>query len=83
MPIAKNTWILVVFIVCGLVIGSVLNTLLSGRVPHFFTESVQVGIDPPMYLDLNFFKMEFGFLFELNLLGIIGLLLSVLLFRKL
>jgi len=83
VSIPKNTWTLLIFIICGLVIGSVLNTLLMGRVPHFVTESVSVGIDPPLRLDLNFFKMEFGFLFELNLLGIIGLFLSVLLFRKL
>lgn len=83
MAIPKNAWTLTIFIVCGLIIGSVINSLITGHVPHSLTRSVAVSVDPPMNLDLRFFRMEFGFIFELNLLSIMGMVLSVLLFRKL
>ena len=82
MAIPKNVWTLLIFITCGLLMGSVVNALLVGKVPHSFTNSVSVGIDPPFTMDLSFFRMDFGFLFQLNFLSLLGMLLSILLFKK-
>ncbi len=85
-----STLILVVF--TGILIGSYLNSIVEmlpvgeNVVKTFFTYSIPFGIgdfvhNKPVLIDLNAIKFQFGFMFRFSLLSIIGIFVSLYLFR--
>ena len=78
----KTNALLALILVVGALIGSVLNQLLIGRVPDSLTNTVSVGLDPA-HLNLLVFQLDFGFQFELSFCTILGLVVALLVFRKL
>lgn len=79
----KTNALMVLILVVGAIIGSVVNELLVGHAPAFLTQTVSVGLSPPAHLDLLVFQLDVGFLLELSFCSIIGLVLAILIFRKL
>ena len=79
----KNIWVLLVFILSGLVIGGLLGRLASG-VPWLWWLSYaqEFGLESPIVLDLSVVKLTFGLMFEINIASIIGMLLAVLIYKK-
>lgn len=77
----KHNIILWIFIIAaGSIIGNIIGDALSGLIPALkLSESLSFG---PAVLDLSFFSLTFGFDFNLNLAGIIGIITVVLIFRK-
>jgi hypothetical protein len=77
-----------VAIVAGLVIGSLLGELL-GQIVHvgwaqdLLTRGPMVGLTNPATLDLRLLSVTFGIVFKVNLVGVIGILLAVVVFRRL
>jgi hypothetical protein len=85
-----STLILVVFV--GILIGSYLNSIVAmlpvgdNVVKTFFTLSIPFGIgdfvhNKPILIDLNAIKFQFGFMFRFSLLSVIGVFVSLYLFR--
>jgi Domain of unknown function (DUF4321) len=83
---------LIFFIVIGIIIGSFLNSfveMLPGGpnvVKTFFTYPVLFGIgdfvnDKPVLIDLAAIKFQIGFQIKISLLSIIGLIVSLYMFR--
>lgn len=94
MPLLKekrvSTLVLVVFV--GILIGSYLNSIVEmlplgeNVVKTFFTASIPIGIgdfvhNKPILIDLIAIKIQLGFMFEFSLLSIIGLIISLYIFR--
>ncbi len=79
----KSVWILIVFILSGLVIGGLLGKLASS-VPWLWWLSYeqQFGLENPLVLDLSIFKLTFGLVFKINVASIIGMLLAIFSYRK-
>lgn len=79
----KNIWVLLVFMLSGLVIGGLLGKLASG-VPWLWWLSYaqEFGLQNPVILDLNVIKLTFGLMFEINIASIIGMLLAVFVYKK-
>lgn len=79
----KNIWVLLVFMLSGLVIGGLLGKLASG-VPWLWWLSYaqEFGLQNPVVLDLNVIKLTFGLMFEINIASIIGMLLAVFVYKK-
>ena len=79
----KNIWILLIFVLSGLVIGGLLGEL-AGKIDFLwwlgYGESF--GLTSPLELDLNIMKITFAFSFKINIASIIGLLLSVFVYNK-
>ena len=79
----KNFWILLIFILSGLVVGGLLGE---------FTKNVDwlwwlaygesFGIENPVTIDLNIIKISFGFMFKINIASIIGMALAIGIYRK-
>ena len=72
--------ILVLILFLGILIGSALGELIGyilpdGVVKDFFLISVDAGIKPTT-IDLNLIKFTLGFTFKLNVLGIVGVIIS-------
>ncbi len=79
----KNVWVLLVFILSGLVIGGLLGKLASS-VPWLWWLSFEqeFGLDTPLVLDLNILKLTFALVFKINVASIIGMLLAIFIYKK-
>ena len=79
----KNIWVLLVFILSGLVIGGLLGRLASGT-PGLWWLSYeqQFGLESPIILDLNILKLTFGLILKINVASIIGMILSIFIYKK-
>ena len=79
----KNIWVLLVFILSGLVIGGLLGRLASS-VPWLWWLSFEqeFGLESPIVLDLSILKLTFGLMFKINVASIIGMILAVFIYKK-
>lgn len=79
----KNIWVLLVFILSGLVIGGLLGRLASS-VPWLWWLSFEqeFGLENPLVLDLSILKLTFGLMFKINVASIIGMILAVFIYKK-
>jgi C4-dicarboxylate transporter len=78
----KNAWILVLFILIGLLAGSLAaNSLKSVQAIDFLTKTSPIIWSPAA--DLLVLSYDFTFRLDVSLLSIIGVLIAVWLYRKL
>ena len=79
----KNIWILIVFILSGLVVGGLLGRLASS-VPWLWWLSYEqeFGLNNPLVLDLSILKLTFGLVFNINVASIIGMILAIFNYKK-
>ena len=79
----KNIWILLVFILSGLVIGGLLGEFAS-KVPALWwlAYGQTFGLSEPLKLDLSIMEITFGLLFRINISSIIGMAVSIFIYRK-
>lgn len=79
----KNIWILLVFLLAGLVIGGLLGKFASG-VPWLWWLSYEqsFGLESPIILDLNVLKLTFGLIVNINVASIIGMVIAVFIYKK-
>lgn len=79
----KNIWILMIFILSGLVVGGLLGDL-AGKVDFLwwlgYGESF--GLTSPLELDLSIIKITFALAFKINISSIIGLVLAIFIYKK-
>lgn len=79
----KSTWIVLLFIFAGLVIGGLLGEVAS-QVDwlSWLAYGQTFGIQNPFVLDLNVMSLTFAFSLHINIASIIGLAISIFLYRK-
>lgn len=79
----KNIWILLVFLLAGLVLGGLLGELAS-RVDFLWWLSYgeNFGLTSPIELDLNVIILTFGLSFKMNVASIIGMAIAIFVYRK-
>jgi hypothetical protein len=87
----RNFWTLVLVVIVGILIGSYLTSTLVGLVhggnnvvKTFFTYnfiSVGLGFPSPLSIDLSAIKFQIGFQLKFNALSIIGIFVSLYIFR--
>lgn len=79
----KSFWILLVFILSGLVIGGLLGKL-AGNVPWLWWLGYEqgFGLENPIILDLNVLRITFGFAVKINIASIIGMILAIFIYKK-
>lgn len=79
----KNIWILLLFILSGLVVGGLLGEVAS-KVDFLwwlgYGESF--GLTSPLELDLNIVKITFGLVFKINIASIIGMIIAIFIYKK-
>lgn len=79
----KSTWILIIFILCGLVIGGLIGQLTQGiSWLSWLSYGQTFGISNPVVLDLGVVKLTLGLMFNINISSIIGIILSIFIYRK-
>ena len=79
----KNIWILLVFILSGLVVGGLIGELAS-RVNWlwFLSYGQSFGLESPIVLDLSVVKITFGLMFKISISSIIGMILAIFIYKK-
>ncbi len=79
----KNIWILLIFILSGLVVGGLLGELAS-RVNWLWwlSYSQSFGLQNPITLDLNVLSITFAMMFKISISSIIGMVLAIFIYKK-
>ncbi len=79
----KNIWILIVFLLAGLVIGGLLgNIAKSVDFLWWLSYGEQFGLTTPLTLDLSVISLTFGLTFSINIASIIGMAVAIFIYRK-
>lgn len=79
----KNIWLLMVFLLSGLVFGGLLGQLASSvDWLWWLAYGMDFGLENPLILDLKVLKITFGIVFNINIASIIGMTIAVFLYRK-
>ena len=83
MTINKNFWLLLIFILSGIVIGGLLGELAT-QVSYlgWLAYGMDFGTTNPFTLDMGLLNLTFGLTFKMNIASIIGLLIAVFIYRK-
>ena len=79
----KNIWLLLVFILSGLVIGGLLGEL-SKNVNWLWWLSYgdEFGLTTPITLDLSVLKLQFGLTLKISIASIIGMAMAIFIYRR-
>ena len=79
----KNIWILLIFILSGLVVGGLLGELAS-RVNWLWwlSYSQSFGLQNPITLDLSVLSITFAMMFKISISSIIGMVLAIFIYKK-
>ena len=79
----KNIWLLLVFILSGLVIGGLLGEL-SKNVDWLWWLSYgrEFGLTSPLTLDLSVLKIQFGLTIKISIASIIGMAIAIFIYRR-
>ncbi|MDO5555779.1 MAG: DUF4321 domain-containing protein [Clostridia bacterium] len=79
----KNIWILIIFLLSGLVIGGLLGEFAS-KVNWLWWLSYgqSFGLATPIELDLSVIIITFGLMFKINIASIIGMAIAIFIYRK-
>ena len=79
----KNIWLLLVFLLAGLVVGGLLGKLASNvSWLWWLSYEQEFGLQSPIVLDLNILKLTFGLVFKINIASIIGMILAIFIYKK-
>lgn len=79
----KSAWILIVFILAGIVIGGLLGDFASGSSGLWWLAyGQQFGLNEPLSVDLSIIKFSFSLMIKLNISSIVGMILAIFIYRK-
>ena len=81
---SKNKWALFIMLAAGIVAGGFLGMFL-GNLPYmeWLNLGADFGIDPPFALNLGLIAVSVGFNVKFTIAGVIGMLITALLYKKL
>ncbi len=77
----RDGLMLFLYLLIGAVVGSILGEVLGTMLP-FLQKGIVFGLMPPAELDLWFMDIVFGFRFQLNLAGALGLIAALFVYRR-
>lgn len=79
----KNIWILLIFILSGIVIGGLLGEIASKvDILWWLNYGQEFGMSEPFTLDLSIMKISFSLMFKITVASIIGIAISIFVYRK-
>lgn len=76
-----NIFLLLIFLLIGLIFGGIIGDYLSQYI-EILNYSKSIGISD-FKMDLSIISLTFGFKMNLSLASVLGLFLSIILYRKL
>ncbi len=76
----RVNWVLVFLILAGFVIGGFIGTYFDGT---FLNYGQTFGLSSPLVLNLGFFVLTFGLTIHITIASVLGVVISLLLWRVL
>lgn len=78
----KNAWILILFILCGIVTGGLIGELAASvDWLSWLSYGQEFGLSTPVNLDLQVINITFGLMFKINIASILGIVIAIFLYR--
>ena len=82
-PREKSTLVLIIFMLCGIVIGGLLGQLASGvSWLSWLSYGKDFGFSTPFTLDLGVLQLTLGLMIKINIASIIGIIIAIFIYRK-
>lgn len=79
----KNIWILILFILSGLVVGSLLGELAKSIDWLWWLGfGKEFGLESPIVLNLSVVTLTFGLMLKINVASIIGIAIAMFIYKK-
>ena len=79
----KKFWIFLIFLFAGIILGGLLGELASGvSYLSWLSYGKSFGLTEPLVLDLSILEISFKCMFTLNVASIIGIIISILLYKS-
>lgn len=79
----KGGWLLVLFILCGLVLGGLLGNAAKGvDFLSWLAYGEKFGLSTPLELDMGIIKLTFALMVNVNVASIIGMIGAIFIYRK-
>ena len=81
---SKNGWVLLVMLLSGIVLGGFIGMLtanVSGL--SWLNYGQSFGLESPIVLDLGLLVLTFGLQLQISIASIIGVVLAIIIYRKL
>lgn len=77
----RNGWVLLLVLLCGIIIGGFIGEVLGNLIP-VLKYGYSLGVSPHTY-DLRILKLTFGLSFDINMFSILGIIISIIIYRRL
>ena len=74
----RVNWVLLLLVLIGFVIGRFIGTYFDGT---FLNYGQTFGLSNPVILNLGFFVITFGLQIQISIASVIGVIISLLLYR--
>lgn len=79
----RSFWIMLIFILCGLVIGGLLGDLASNvNGLWWLGYGQEFGLSSPFMLNLSILTLTFAFTIKINIASIVGMAIAIFIYRK-
>ncbi len=80
----KRTFSLLLFIILGALFGSIIGEFLSDYIPSLkvLSSAYNIGTRTPFIIDLRVLSLTFGITINFNIMSIIGVIVSIILYKK-
>ena len=76
----RSVWLVLLIVAIGIIIGNMAGDAMSSVLP-FFSKSIPIGMDD-FSLKLYILDFHFGFLVKLNVMGLIGGVIGLLMVNR-
>lgn len=78
----KNGWLLLLFILIGIVLGGLIAELTAGvHALSWLSYGQSFGLDSPLVLDLGVLVLTFALQIKITIASIIGVILAIVIYR--
>ena len=79
----KRFWVFLIFLFSGIILGGLLGQLAS-EVSYlsWLSYGNSFGLTEPLVLDLAILKLSFSIMINLNVASIIGILIAILIYKR-
>lgn len=78
----KNSWVLLVFLLCGIVIGGLLGELANSVSWLSWLSYGKTFGFSSVTLDLGVLQLTLGLMIKINIASIIGIIIAIIIYRK-
>ncbi|WP_026893754.1 DUF4321 domain-containing protein [Clostridiisalibacter paucivorans] len=78
---SRGTAVLIILILVGIIIGGIIGDLFGEQI-SFLSKGYSIGIKEPWHIDLNVIQLTFGFMLNINIASVLGLIIAIFVYKR-